>query len=157
VILVLPYFSQIRGRQLWGTDVYTDDSDIVAGNIDQHGYESIETPRLLFPCPNIIYMQILLLSQKEIFVKVLDLGFGTLTKCYLFVYLQLWVWWNAVLMHTGYYTPTATPPPHSVSELQATIQILPPQESALRPSVSYITIFDHAQTCVEIATVFCCV
>jgi hypothetical protein len=36
---------QIRGRQLWGTDVYTDDSDIVA-----------------------------------------------------------------VLMHTGYYTPTATPP-----------------------------------------------
>jgi hypothetical protein len=48
VILVLPYFSQIRGRQLWGTDVYTDDSDIVAGNIDQHGYESIDTPRLLF-------------------------------------------------------------------------------------------------------------
>jgi hypothetical protein len=39
---------QIRGRQLWGTDVYTDDSDIVAGNIDQHGYESIDTPRLLF-------------------------------------------------------------------------------------------------------------
>jgi hypothetical protein len=49
VILVLPYLSQIRGRQLWGTDVYTDDSDIVAGNIDQHGYESIDTPRLLFP------------------------------------------------------------------------------------------------------------
>jgi hypothetical protein len=71
----------------------------------------------------------LLLSQKEIFVKVLDLGFVTLTKCYLFVYPQLWVWSNAVLMHTGYYTPTATPPPHSVSELQATIQILPPQET----------------------------
>ncbi|CAK9189453.1 unnamed protein product [Sphagnum troendelagicum] len=55
---------QIRGRQLWGTDIYTDDSDIVA-----------------------------------------------------------------VLMHTGYYTPMAIPPPRSVSELQATIRILPPQET----------------------------
>ncbi|CAK9256354.1 unnamed protein product [Sphagnum jensenii] len=54
---------QIRRRQLWGTDVYTDDSDIVA-----------------------------------------------------------------VLMHTGYYTPTATLPLHPASELHATIRIIPPQE-----------------------------
>ncbi|KAG0581184.1 hypothetical protein KC19_4G230700 [Ceratodon purpureus] len=50
---------QIRGSQLWGTDIYTDDSDIVA-----------------------------------------------------------------VLFHTGYYTPSATPPPNSISELRATIRIL---------------------------------
>ncbi|KAG0631979.1 hypothetical protein M758_1G295700 [Ceratodon purpureus] len=53
---------QIRGSQLWGTDVYTDDSDIVA-----------------------------------------------------------------VLLHTGYYSPSATPPPNSISELRATIRILGPQ------------------------------
>ncbi|CAK9193215.1 unnamed protein product [Sphagnum troendelagicum] len=64
---------QIRGRQLWGTDVYTDDSDFVA-----------------------------------------------------------------VLMHTGYYTPTGTLPLHPASELHATIRIIPPQEmytSMLRNSL----------------------
>ncbi|VFQ99418.1 unnamed protein product [Cuscuta campestris] len=55
---------QVRGGQLWGTDVYTDDSDLVA-----------------------------------------------------------------VLMHTGYCRPTASPPPPSVQELRATIRVLPPQES----------------------------
>lgn len=55
---------QVRGSQLWGTDVYTDDSDLVA-----------------------------------------------------------------VLMHTGYYRPTASQPPFSVQELRATVHVLPPQES----------------------------
>ncbi|CAH9104130.1 unnamed protein product [Cuscuta epithymum] len=55
---------QVRGGQLWGTDVYTDDSDLVA-----------------------------------------------------------------VLMHTGYCRPTASPPPPTIQELRATIRVLPPQES----------------------------
>lgn len=55
---------QVRGSQLWGTDVYTDDSDLVA-----------------------------------------------------------------VLMHTGYYRPTACPPPLSILELRATIRVLPAQDS----------------------------
>eukprot|EP00250_Pteridium_aquilinum_P005311 c15426_g1_i2 orf=455-3070(-) len=55
---------QVRGSQLWGTDVYTDDSDLVA-----------------------------------------------------------------VLMHTGYYRPTASQPPFSVQELRATVRVLPPQDS----------------------------
>lgn len=55
---------QVRGGQLWGTDIYTDDSDLVA-----------------------------------------------------------------VLMHTGYCRPTASPPPAAIQELRATIRILPPQES----------------------------
>lgn len=64
---------QVRGSQLWGTDIYTDDSDLVA-----------------------------------------------------------------VLMHTGYYRPTATPPPPAIHELRATIRVLPPQDSytsTLRNSV----------------------
>ncbi|KDP24226.1 hypothetical protein JCGZ_25883 [Jatropha curcas] len=55
---------QVRGGQLWGTDVYTDDSDLVA-----------------------------------------------------------------VLMHTGYCRPTASPPPSAIQELRATIRVLPPQDS----------------------------
>ncbi|XP_031099053.1 uncharacterized protein LOC116003010 [Ipomoea triloba] len=55
---------QVRGGQLWGTDIYTDDSDLVA-----------------------------------------------------------------VLMHTGYCRPTASPPPPTILELCATIRVLPPQES----------------------------
>lgn len=55
---------QVRGGQLWGTDIYTDDSDLVA-----------------------------------------------------------------VLMHTGYCRPTASPPPAAIQELRATIRVLPPQES----------------------------
>ncbi|XP_021772674.1 uncharacterized protein LOC110736687 [Chenopodium quinoa] len=55
---------QVRGGQLWGTDIYTDDSDLVA-----------------------------------------------------------------VLMHTGYCRPTASPPPTPIQELRATIRILPPQDS----------------------------
>ena len=34
-----------------------------------------------------------------------------------------------VLMHTGYYRPTASYPPPSVQELCATIQVLPAQDS----------------------------
>ncbi|GAQ81795.1 hypothetical protein KFL_000910150 [Klebsormidium nitens] len=54
---------QVRVRQLWGTDVYTDDSDLVA-----------------------------------------------------------------VLMHTGYYTPSNAPPPPSVAELRVVVRLLPAQE-----------------------------
>jgi hypothetical protein len=36
---------------------------------------------------------------------------------------------NAVLLHTGYYSPSATPPPNSISELRATIRILESQKS----------------------------
>lgn len=64
---------QVKGSQLWGTDIYTDDSDLVA-----------------------------------------------------------------VLMHTGYYRPTGTPPPPAINELRATIRVLPPQDSytsTLRNSV----------------------
>ncbi|XP_050205402.1 uncharacterized protein LOC126655320 [Mercurialis annua] len=55
---------QVRGGQLWGTDIYTDDSDLVA-----------------------------------------------------------------VLMHTGYCRPTASPPPAAIQELRATIRVLPSQDS----------------------------
>ncbi|KAK9046541.1 hypothetical protein V6N11_052428 [Hibiscus sabdariffa] len=64
---------QVRGGQLWGTDIYTDDSDLVA-----------------------------------------------------------------VLMHTGYCRPTASPPPSAIQELRATIRVLPPQDcytSKLRNNV----------------------
>ncbi|KAL6225580.1 hypothetical protein ACLB2K_004429 [Fragaria x ananassa] len=64
---------QVRGGQLWGTDIYTDDSDLVA-----------------------------------------------------------------VLMHTGYCRPTASPPPSAIQELRATVRILPPQDcyiSTLRNNV----------------------
>ncbi|KAK7283721.1 hypothetical protein RIF29_13456 [Crotalaria pallida] len=64
---------QVRGGQLWGTDVYTYDSDLVA-----------------------------------------------------------------VLMHTGYCRPTASPPPTAIQELRATIRVLPPQDcyiSTLRNNV----------------------
>ncbi|XP_022717557.1 zinc finger CCCH domain-containing protein 13-like isoform X2 [Durio zibethinus] len=64
---------QVRGGQLWGTDIYTDDSDLVA-----------------------------------------------------------------VLMHTGYCRPTASPPPPAIQELRATICVLPPQDcytSKLRNNV----------------------
>ncbi|KAK6921450.1 Histone deacetylation protein Rxt3 [Dillenia turbinata] len=64
---------QLRGGQLWGTDIYTDDSDLVA-----------------------------------------------------------------VLMHTGYCRPTASPPPPAIQELRATIRVLPPQDcyiSTLRNNV----------------------
>lgn len=64
---------QVRGGQLWGTDIYTDDSDLVA-----------------------------------------------------------------VLMHTGYCRPTASPPPPAIQELRATICVLPPQDcyiSTLRNNV----------------------
>lgn len=64
---------QVRGGQLWGTDIYTDDSDLVA-----------------------------------------------------------------VLMHTGYCRPTASPPPPTIQELRATIRVLPPQDcytSKLRNNV----------------------
>ncbi|CAN1342668.1 hypothetical protein LINPERPRIM_LOCUS39536 [Linum perenne] len=55
---------QVRGGQLWGTDIYTDDSDLVA-----------------------------------------------------------------VLMHTGYCRPTASPPPPAIQELRATIRVLAPQDT----------------------------
>ncbi|KAL6655586.1 hypothetical protein ACP70R_006412 [Stipagrostis hirtigluma subsp. patula] len=55
---------QVKGAQLWGTDIYTNDSDLVA-----------------------------------------------------------------VLMHTGYCSPTSSPPPSAIQELRATVQVLPPQES----------------------------
>ncbi|CAA0839288.1 Unknown protein [Striga hermonthica] len=64
---------QVRGGQLWGTDIYTVDSDLVA-----------------------------------------------------------------VLMHTGYCRPTASPPPPAIQELRATIRVLPPQDcynSTLRNNV----------------------
>mmetsp|Transcript_31535 Transcript_31535/g.52989 ORF Transcript_31535/g.52989 Transcript_31535/m.52989 type:complete len:424 (-) Transcript_31535:302-1573(-) len=54
---------QVRARQLWGTDVYTDDSDLVA-----------------------------------------------------------------VLMHTGFYLPAASPPPPAIFELRAFVRPLPPQD-----------------------------
>ncbi|XP_048623108.1 uncharacterized protein LOC106406843 isoform X1 [Brassica napus] len=54
---------RVRGGQLWGTDIYTDDSDLVA-----------------------------------------------------------------VLMHTGYCRPTASPPPPTLQELRATIRVLPSQD-----------------------------
>ncbi len=55
------------------------------------------------------------------------------------------VWWNAVLMHTGYYTPMAIPPPRSVSELQATIRILPPQESVVLTSPAHLILLHFSQ------------
>ncbi|PWA47647.1 Histone deacetylation protein Rxt3 [Artemisia annua] len=64
---------QVKGGQLWGTDVYTDDSDLVA-----------------------------------------------------------------VLMHTGFCRPTASPPPSAIQELRATVRVLPPQNcyiSTLRNNV----------------------
>uniref|UniRef100_A0A7I4DEM4 Histone deacetylation protein Rxt3 n=1 Tax=Physcomitrium patens TaxID=3218 RepID=A0A7I4DEM4_PHYPA len=64
---------QIRGSQLWGTDIYTNDSDIVA-----------------------------------------------------------------VLLHTGYYSPSPSPPPNSILELRATVRILESQNmymSTLRNSI----------------------
>ncbi|GKD35303.1 zinc finger CCCH domain-containing protein 13-like protein isoform X1 [Tanacetum coccineum] len=64
---------QVKGGQLWGTDVYTDDSDLVA-----------------------------------------------------------------VLMHTGFCRPTASPPPPAIQELRATVRVLPPQNcyiSTLRNNV----------------------
>ncbi|XP_076952232.1 uncharacterized protein LOC143625900 [Bidens hawaiensis] len=64
---------QVKGGQLWGTDVYTHDSDLVA-----------------------------------------------------------------VLMHTGYCRPTASPPPPAIQELRATVRVLPPQDcyvSTLRNNV----------------------
>ncbi|CAE6091563.1 unnamed protein product [Arabidopsis arenosa] len=64
---------QVRGGQLWGTDIYTDDSDLVA-----------------------------------------------------------------VLMHTGYCRPTASPPPPTMQELRTTIRVLPSQDyytSKLRNNV----------------------
>ncbi|XP_010546274.1 PREDICTED: zinc finger CCCH domain-containing protein 13-like isoform X2 [Tarenaya hassleriana] len=64
---------QVRGGQLWGTDIYTDDSDLVA-----------------------------------------------------------------VLMHTGYCRPTASPPPPTIQELRATVRVLPPKDcysSKLRNNV----------------------
>ncbi|XP_054809762.1 uncharacterized protein LOC129311453 [Prosopis cineraria] len=64
---------QVRGGQLWGTDVYTYDSDLVA-----------------------------------------------------------------VLMHTGYCRPTASPPPAAIQELCTVIRVLPPQDcyiSTLRNNV----------------------
>ncbi|XP_014513739.1 uncharacterized protein LOC106772092 isoform X1 [Vigna radiata var. radiata] len=63
----------VRGGQLWGTDVYTYDSDLVA-----------------------------------------------------------------VLMHTGYCRPTASPPPMAIQELRVTVRVLPPQDcyiSTLRNNV----------------------
>jgi hypothetical protein len=32
-------------------------------------------------------------------------------------------------MHTGYFRPTASPPPPAIQELCATIRVLPPQDS----------------------------
>ncbi|XP_071719824.1 uncharacterized protein [Rutidosis leptorrhynchoides] len=64
---------QVKGGQLWGTDIYTDDSDLVA-----------------------------------------------------------------VLMHTGYCRPTASPPSSAILELRATVRVLPPQDcyvSSLRNNV----------------------
>ncbi|KAI3676546.1 hypothetical protein L1987_86157 [Smallanthus sonchifolius] len=64
---------QVKGGQLWGTDIYTHDSDLVA-----------------------------------------------------------------VLMHTGYCRPTASPPPPAIQELRATVRVLPPQDcyvSTLRNNV----------------------
>ncbi|WVZ96225.1 hypothetical protein U9M48_041891 [Paspalum notatum var. saurae] len=55
---------QVKGAQLWGTDIYTNDSDLVA-----------------------------------------------------------------VLMHTGYCSPTSSPPPSAIQELRATVRVLLPQES----------------------------
>uniref|UniRef100_A0ACD5ZAB9 Uncharacterized protein n=1 Tax=Avena sativa TaxID=4498 RepID=A0ACD5ZAB9_AVESA len=55
---------QVKGVQLWGTDVYTNDSDLVA-----------------------------------------------------------------VLMHTGYCSPTSSPPPSAIQELRAIVSVLPPQDS----------------------------
>ncbi|KAK3163722.1 hypothetical protein QOZ80_1AG0007440 [Eleusine coracana subsp. coracana] len=55
---------QVKGAQLWGTDIYTNDSDLVA-----------------------------------------------------------------VLMHTGYCSPTSSPPPSAIQELRAAVQVLPPQDS----------------------------
>ncbi|KAL2967585.1 hypothetical protein AAZX31_16G184400 [Glycine max] len=65
---------QVRGGQLWGTDVYTYDSDLVA-----------------------------------------------------------------VLMHTGYCRPTASPPPMAVQELRTTIRVLPPQDYIFCTSSGYIS------------------
>ncbi|CAL9069418.1 unnamed protein product [Musa banksii] len=64
---------QVKGAQLWGTDIYTNDSDLVA-----------------------------------------------------------------VLMHTGYISPTSSRPPSSIQELRATIRVLPSEDcytSTLRNNV----------------------
>jgi hypothetical protein len=48
-------------------------------------------------------------------------------------------------MHTGYYTPMAIPPPRSVSKLQATIRILPPQESVVLTSPAHLILLHFSQ------------
>lgn len=44
---------------------------------------------------------------------------------------------SAVLMHTGYYTPSNAPPPPSVAELRVVVRLLPAQEGALRKNLIY--------------------
>lgn len=43
--LVFFWMCQIRGSQLWGTDLYTDDSDIVAGMIKSKTFHPLSQAR----------------------------------------------------------------------------------------------------------------
>ena len=61
---------------------------------------------------------------------------------------------NAVLFHTGYYSPSATPPPNSIAELRATIRILESQKSTyifLRVLGNYI---NYMLTCIEMTLIW---
>jgi hypothetical protein len=79
---------QVKGAQLWGTDIYTNDSDLVAGKF----LLTVQTSKSLgsFQSSNVFFL---------------------------------------VLMHTGYCSPTSSPPPSAIQELRATVRVLPPQES----------------------------
>jgi hypothetical protein len=43
----ISFLCQIRGSQLWGTDIYTDDSDIVAGMIRTKTFRLYTMPKLI--------------------------------------------------------------------------------------------------------------
>lgn len=90
---------QVRGGQLWGTDIYTDDSDLVAG-------------------------MWLYKEESRAYTAFVD----TITEWYAVAYINGTFFCLSVLMHTGYCRPTASPPPPAIQELRATIRVLPPQD-----------------------------
>lgn len=96
---------QVRGGQLWGTDVYTVDSDLVAGMLSDIFCSFLS---LLF---FLGYNFLMLHNPKLLDATLTDIKHSCL-----------------VLMHTGYCRPTASPPPSATQELRANIRVLPPQD-----------------------------
>jgi hypothetical protein len=111
--------------------------------------EDVKTPRFYFPvskCYNRevcvrVYYSCSRGSSKGFSIRVL----ARRQNLQIFVTHNSGFWWNAVLMHTGYYTPMTIPPPRSVSELQATIRILPPQESVVLTSPAHLILLHFGQ------------